>query len=179
MEEIYYKGIIAGVTYCIAVWGTTTVANFNQLEELHLKAARFIHKIPCTVPKHEVLGIANWKSLLYIYKRRLAAIMYQAHNDQLPEKFNELFEDQKNKKRYNLRCKHAIDTPRPNTEFGRLSVRFRGPIVWNALPTEVKEAPSHDAFKARLKTAKSQLETIQFQKGSCNITARDKDFIYF
>ena len=105
--------------------------------------------------------------------------MYQAHNDQLPEKFNELFEDQKNKKCYNLRCKHAIDTPRPNTEFGRLSVRFRGPIVWNALPTEVKEAPSHDAFKARLKTAKSQLETIQFQKGSCNIAARDKDFIYF
>lgn len=104
--------------------------------------------------------------------------MYQAYNDQLPEKFNELFEDQKNK-RYNLRCKDAIDTPRPNTEFSRLSVRFRGPIVWNALPTEVKEAPSHDAFKARLKTAKSQLETIQFQKGSCYITARDKDFIYF
>ena len=79
LEKIYYKGIIAGVTYCIAVWGTTTVANFNQLEELHIKAARFIYKIPCTVLKHEVLGIANWKSLLYIYKRRLAAIMYQAH----------------------------------------------------------------------------------------------------
>ena len=76
--------------------------------------------------------------------------MYQAHNDQLPEKFNELLEDQKNKKSYNLRCKNAIiDTLRRNTEFGRLSVRSRGPIIWNALPTEVKEAPSHDAFKAR------------------------------
>ena len=84
--------------------------------------------------------------------------MYQAHNNQLPDKFNELFDDLKNKKRYNLRCKHAIDPPRPNTEFGRLSVRFRGPIVWNALPSEVKEAPSQSAFKARLKTAKPQLE---------------------
>ena len=153
-----------------------TVANFNQLEELQIRATRFIYDIPCTVPKHEVLGLANWKSLLYVYKRRLAAIMYQVHNDQLPEKFNE---DQRNKNRYNLRCTHAIDTPRPNTEFGRLSVSFRGPIVLNGLPAEVKEAPSHDAFKARLKTAKSQLKTIQFQKGSCNITARDKDFIYF
>ena len=73
---------------------------------------------------------------------------------------------------------HAIETPRPDTEFSRLSVRFRGSIVWNALPTEVKDAPSYDVSKARLKTAKSQLETIQFQKGSFNITARDKDFIY-
>ena len=40
LEDIYYKGIIAGVTYCITVWGTTTVANFNQLEELHIKSSK-------------------------------------------------------------------------------------------------------------------------------------------
>eukprot|EP00112_Aurelia_sp_Birch-Aquarium-sp1_P001385 Seg1147.12 transcript_id=Seg1147.12/GoldUCD/mRNA.D3Y31 product="hypothetical protein" protein_id=Seg1147.12/GoldUCD/D3Y31 len=127
--------------------------------------------------KFLALQIGN-PTLLYIYKRRLADA-YPAHNERLPEKFNEVFQDQKNKKNYNLRCKHAMNIPRPSQEFGRLSVRFmRGPIVWNALPTEVKEAPSYGTLKARLETAQPQLETMQFQKGSCNITASDKDFIY-
>ena len=54
---------------------------FNSLqdpEDLHIYAARVIHNISPSVPKHEVLSKAKWYSLPYLYKKILASIAYQA-----------------------------------------------------------------------------------------------------
>ena len=79
LEEIYYKGIVPSITYCIAVWGSCSLSLFNDLEHLHIKAAKLIHKLPSGTPDCDTLKRAKWKPLSYIYKRRLASIMYQMH----------------------------------------------------------------------------------------------------
>ena len=81
LEEIYYKGIVPSITYCIAVWGSCSPATFNALEQLHIKAAKLIYKLPSETPDDNVLQIAKWMPLSYMYKRRLASIMYQAYNN--------------------------------------------------------------------------------------------------
>ena len=43
LEEIYFKGIVPSITYCIANWGSCSPSTFNELEHLHLKAAKLIH----------------------------------------------------------------------------------------------------------------------------------------
>ena len=42
LEDIYYKTIIPSVTYCIAVWGTSSDAGFKGLEHIHARAARTV-----------------------------------------------------------------------------------------------------------------------------------------
>ena len=91
-EEVYYKGIVPSGTYCIAVWGTCSISIFNDLEQLHIKAAKLIYKIPSETPDLDVLRTANWKPLNYIYKRRLATLMYQVKAKTLPEPLSDLFE---------------------------------------------------------------------------------------
>ena len=46
LEEIYFKTVVSGVSYCIPVWGGCTAPLFDRLEEIHTKAARLIHDLP-------------------------------------------------------------------------------------------------------------------------------------
>ena len=41
LETIYFKGILPSVTYSISVWGSSN--SFQALEDIHIRAARFIH----------------------------------------------------------------------------------------------------------------------------------------
>ena len=41
------------------------------------------------------------------------------------------------------------------TEIGRTALRYRGPISWNALPTETKECENRTTFKIKLKRDKT------------------------
>ena len=52
--------------------------SLQYLEDLHIHAARVIHDISPSNPKHEVLSKAKWYSLPYLNKKRLACIAYQA-----------------------------------------------------------------------------------------------------
>ena len=179
LEEVYYKGILPSVTYCIAVWGTCSISIFNDLEQLHFKAAKLIYKIPSETPDLDVLRIANWKPLNYIYKRRLATLMYQVKAKTLPEPLTDLFELNKYDNRYSLRNKNDHSHIRYNNEYGRNNVRYRGPIVWNNIPQNIKDAEMQQSFKAKLKQAGKKLEQIQFEKEACTIQLRKDDFLYF
>ena len=66
LEEIYYKAIIFTVSYCTSIWATSHVSLLNQLESLHIKAAKLIHSIPSKMNGNEVLDKAGWKPLSYI-----------------------------------------------------------------------------------------------------------------
>lgn len=57
LEAIYLKGIFPSATCGISVWGNCSTITFQDLEHIHVRAARIIHKIPETVPDHRVLDI--------------------------------------------------------------------------------------------------------------------------
>ena len=69
LEQIYYKGIIPSITYCISVWGTCSPSLINSLEDVHIRAGRTIHKLKPSVKDNEVLSKIGWPPLQYIYKR--------------------------------------------------------------------------------------------------------------
>ena len=179
LEEIYYKGIVPSITYCIAVWGSCSLSLFNDLEHLHIKAAKLIHKLPSGTPDCDALKRARWKPLSYIYKRRLASIMYQVHNDILPIQLTALLGTRSNETSYKLRRSHDFSLVRYHSELGRYSIRYRGPIVWNSIPKFIRNVTSLQLFKEKLKLASKTLDQIQFEKEACHIKSKDSAFLYF
>ena len=151
LEEIYYKGIVLSITYCIAIWGSGSLSIFNELEQSHIKAAKLIHNLPSETPDSDVLKLVKWKSLSYIYKRILASIMYQVYHNSLPDKLTALLEIHNNENSYNLRRINDFSQLRYNGNLGRNSLRYRGPIVWNSIPKAIRNATSQQIFKGRLK----------------------------
>jgi len=51
--------LIPQITYCIAVWGNCAVAMFTEIDRLHIKVARIIHKIPEDILDYYVLDHIN------------------------------------------------------------------------------------------------------------------------
>ena len=148
LEKIYYQSIVAGVVYCIPVWGTCSPSQFNKLKLIHERATRIIFNLPRNA---NVLQKANWRPLEYIYKKRVATLMHDIYYEKAPTDLLNLFEKQSQTR---TRQKHCFQIFGPKTEIGRTALRYRRPITWNALPTETKECKSRNAFKNKLKSDK-------------------------
>ena len=129
LEEIYFKGIVPSITYCIAIWGSCSPSTFKVLEHLHLKATKLIHKL------------SN------------ETIMYQVFHNSLPDQLIALFETRNTDNNYNLRRINDFSHVRYNCNLGRNSVRYRGPIVWNLIPKAIRYASSQQLFRQKLRQA--------------------------
>ena len=60
-----------------------------------------------------------------------------------------------------------------NTEFGKQSLIFRGPVVWNSLSENIRKPVNINQFKAAIKKCKA-MDDVSFIKGTC--TNKNKNF---
>ena len=74
LKELYYKTVIPAVAYCITVWGNSSTSLFQNIEEIHPRAARVTYNLPSQTSVEDSLMHALWQSISYIYKRRLLLI---------------------------------------------------------------------------------------------------------
>ena len=65
-EEIYFKTIISTVTYGIIVWGTCSPSLMNDIERIHARAAKIIHRLPKHISDEDALEAAKWDKIEYI-----------------------------------------------------------------------------------------------------------------
>ena len=75
---------------------------------------------------------------------------------------------------------YIIEMNKTITEFGRQSLFFRGPVVWNNLDRNARNSERIDTFKSILKKNSKVIQSISFVKGTCNNRNKNiEDFIYF
>ena len=144
LENIYYKTIIPSVTYCIAVWGTSSDAGFKRLEQIHARAARTVKHVEKTPWDDEIVKEAGWQTLSFLYKKRMLIIMSDCINERTDKRLKEMIVEP------NKRANNKLTLPRPKTEIGRMTMKFRGPILWNSLSNEDRDIKSKNAFKEKL-----------------------------
>ena len=132
LVEIYYKSVIANVTYCITVWGTCSPPLFEVLEHIHVRAAKLIYNIKDEkFTDEQILQKVGWRKLEYIYKRRILSVMHDIYYNKTPSTLTDMFSKGNNsttKQRLNFQIK------RPRTEQGRTSLLYRGPLTCNLIP---------------------------------------------
>lgn len=177
LEEIYFKTVLPGITYCISVWGGCTTPLFNKLEEIHAKAARYIHRIPSATDNFKVLKQANWHPLSYIYKKSLLKHVHQVYYQTAPTQIQDLFTLRKTK--YKTRRSKQFEMERPNKEIARLSFKHRGTLLWNAMPDRVKNYENINTFKSHLKYIHKDINNFTFEKESSSILNKDECFHYY
>ena len=81
LEKIYFKGILPSVLYCITIWGNCSNSLMQEVNNIHIKAARFIFRIKKTVSDQEILDKYQRYSISWYYKRRVACITYNLYSD--------------------------------------------------------------------------------------------------
>ena len=137
---------------------------FTQLENQHIRAARIIYKVPGKVCNHNVLRTVKWQNLGHIYKRRLASEMFTIVKDPGNHRLSSHFTVRETKRKGK-----QLVVKRMNTEKGRNSVTYRGPIIWNALSNSQEKRTNWSASKLQ-KEIKNQLKNFGanfIQKRNC------------
>ena len=148
LEEIYFKTVVSGVSYCIPVWGGCTAPLFNKLEDIHSKQPGLFTIYHATEITPMFYKKANWLPLSYMYKKAILKYVHQAFYQAGPAQITELFSVKATK--YDSPRSKQLVLDRTKKEIGRLSLRHRGTMIWNSIPSSVKEYDNVILFKNRL-----------------------------
>ena len=120
------------------------ISKFKALERLHTRAARIIYRLNWDLPSQEVIHKTGWKTLSSTYKQRVLSTVHKCCYGEAPD---QLCQNIITKKDNNLRGSEKLVIPRPETNFLHKSVTFRGAVLWNKLPTNLKNEERHNNFK--------------------------------
>ena len=172
-EEIYFKTVT--VTYGTIVWGTCSPSLMKDIERIHVRAAKIIHRSPKHISDEDVLEAAKWDKIEYIYKRKVLSKMHKIFCGECPEVLRSYFtQDNKRDKEHK-----RFTVPRCTKEIGRTSIKYRGRLLWNSLPLNNRSIEKFHTFKKRLKKAKESMESVSFLKEASMITFKRTDYVCF
>ena len=170
----YYQGILPSCTYGMAIWGTGP--SLELIETVHKRAAKIIHKLPKSTPADNVLEKANWKTVDYIYKRRVACLTHKIYYNKCPNALKDLVT--KTKSQISTRNSCKVDLTRSKTNVGRNCFNHRAALIWNRLPPSIRIQENYETFKRKLSDNSKILDSISFGQAS-TISYTDSNFIYF
>ena len=158
------------------IWGSGT--KLKELEVIHIRTARLIHKLPKCMKDDDVLARVGWMPLEYFYKFRIVTITHTAFYGLGLNEVNSLVV--KSSSSYDLRKSQNILIDRSNTELGHGSFAHRAAIAWNSLLDNLRYFSNPITFKKRLKKAKNNVVKKNFGKGGGSVVCnKNSNFYYF
>ena len=172
LESIYFNSIIPSVVYNIVVWGSVSPSLMEDIERIHMRAIRIVCKLPMTAPADEIRKLRQWNPISLYYVKRLLVLTFQSYHS-----LNNFIS--KAKTNYSLRNSLNLEVPRRRSEIGRSSFKHRAALAWNLLPHHVKECANLRSFKIGLKVNMHLLNSVNFARGSCCVSTKNDDFLYF
>ena len=141
MKMIYFALVYPYLNYCNLIWGNTFSIHLYPLIVLQKKAIRIINRKPFLHHTNELFSNSHILKLNDIYNLNAATYMYKLNN------FSAYLRTHVYETRYNH---HLLPT------FQRLattqkSISFKGPQIWNSLPSHIKASVSTKIFKNKYK----------------------------
>ena len=149
LETIYFKGILPSALYGIALLGSCAPETLQNLENVHIRTARLIHKIHPSIPKTDVLQITNWKSIGYMYKRRVACLTHQALCDkELPADIQDIITIQSTTK--NTERQPKISATKTKNRIWKKNVQTQSSNSMEHITRIPKKMENYSTFKKYL-----------------------------
>ena len=147
MKLIYFSLIYSIIFYCNTVWGAAADNKTDRLKVAKKKILRTMAYRGRRDHTHELFSefgllkledINIYCSTLFVYKSLNKLIDNNMFNIRIND-------------RYNMRNTNLLDIPLMLTRQSQSSIRYHGVKEWNKLPENIRECPSLDNFKHRLK----------------------------
>ena len=148
---LYSSLILPYLNYGIMAWGNTHQTLLDRLLLLQKKSLRIIynsafrsHTDPLFVDS-KILKIGD----LYLF--HLGQFMYNYNRNTLPHIFDGMFPKNQSFHKYPTRQSNEYHLPFFRTILGKNTFIYNGPKYWNSLSDDIKESPSLNSFKNKLK----------------------------
>jgi len=114
------------------IWGSYNKTLFQDLERMHVVAAKITHKLQCPKPSAQVFGKS--KVIYTINSHSPLSPLFQSRNNF-----------------YTLRDENKLPLPQPKTEILKRPLAYRGNRVWNLLHNSLT-CKGFNEFKTSVKS---------------------------
>ena len=146
--RIYEAFVASNFVYCSIAYHTFSMAHDRKIEKLNERALRLVCN-DYTNTYNNLLLRTNKKMLHVICKNNVVEFVFKVLNNLAPPLENTFFDKQISP--YDMRDNFKLVQPSFNTvQYGKKSIRYQGPSLWNALPSHVKCLEDKASFKSEL-----------------------------
>ena len=91
----------------------------------------------------------GWQKLNLQRELKTATMVYKSLNGLVPDYLKSMFTDQRATSTYSLRnFEGKLALPLPHTNFLKNSFSYSGAVLWNSLPTNLRQAQTLTSFKS-------------------------------
>ena len=147
--QLYKSNILPHLTYCDIVWHFCKSSDKKKVERIQERALRAVFKSKSET-YNDLLTKAGLSSLYQQRLQNIATLMYKVKNRLVPTYITEIFNT--TPKQYNLR-NADFNIPRFRTvHYGKHSLRYFGPHLWNKLDKTDREKPNLKSFQDSIKS---------------------------
>ena len=158
VEKLVNAIITSRLDYCNSLLFGILKELISQLQKRQNHAARIITKWRKYDHITPVLVDLHWLPVKQKIDFKILLLTYKALNGLAPAYMRELLIPYSPKRTLRSTENHLLTPPRCRLEyFGKRSFAAAAPTLWNNLPLNIKQAPSVDIFKSRIKTRLFQL----------------------
>ena len=141
--------VLSPFNYCPLIWMFCSKGLANCMDRVHRRCLRAIYGFP-NISTSELLASLDITSIHTQNLRYLLVEIFKSLNGLNPIFMKDFYV--KKFLPYEMRNSNLLTLPPANTtKYGTNSVHFRGCLLWNNLPQNLKEAPNVNIFKEHLK----------------------------
>lgn len=149
--QLYKSIVYPHLYYCNSVWGSGSQHSLSSLYIAQKKALKIALKLPMRTPTDCLFNTARVLTLAGINRVQTAIFMYKYSNNLLPTSFSNKFVVVSSLHNYSTRSSSHLDINMAHFQIYKLSMQYKGPKLWNNLPTTLKECQSLNSFKTAVK----------------------------
>ena len=158
-KQLIHSCIISRINFCNGLYVSLPKKEIYKLDKLLKASARFIFNITGIhrrQPMTPYLQKLHFLPMDLRLKFKICLLVYKCLNNEAPAYLISLLQPRNNPNEISTRLDSDITwlnkPPVEKTVFKCRSFRHVAPDAWNLLPREIRESPTADTFKSRLKT---------------------------
>ena len=143
LRNVYFSLVYSHLQYGISAWGNSAARYINKIQvqqnfivKIITKSSFFKTELNPLYQKLKMLNLNN------IYKLEILKFMGKYQNNSLPNCFNDFYALPSKLHSYPTRFATSdnYSMARFNKSKSQRSIRYQGPVIWNELPTEIKNS---------------------------------------
>ncbi len=149
---MYYNAYILPLfDYCCIIWGNTSDLNIEKVYKLQKRAARIILNAKRHASSLILFKELGWLTFMNRIKYHKGVLMFKCIKGNAPPYLSDLFNKPSHERSYSTRSSNNgnLFVPRPNSNYMKKTFHYSGTVLWNSLPTSLKNIQTIDAFKSQ------------------------------
>ena len=152
LKMIYFAFVYSHLVYGIEIYANTYMKNINKLVILNNKILRILQNASRDINTVELYDKFNTLPIPALHNCQILKLVHKFtyHRDKLAAIFSNYFTKNYVFHFYNTRIKDSLHVDLFASSLGQRSIKYKGSILWNTLPEEIKAITSTVSFINKL-----------------------------